>query len=94
MSREGASRVRMIVSGRVQGVFFRASAAQAARALGVRGCARNLPDGAVEIVAEGARSSLERLLAWAQTGPPQARVDEVRAEWSAATGEFTAFEIR
>ena len=89
-----ASRVRMVVSGRVQGVFFRASAAHAARALGVRGFARNLPDGAVEIVAEGARNALEQLLEWAQTGPPRARVDEVRAEWDEATGEFSWFEIR
>jgi len=94
MNRERATRVRIVVSGRVQGVFFRASAAQAARALGVRGLARNLPDGAVEIVAEGARSALERLLEWAQTGPPRARVDEVRAEWDEATGEFSGFEIR
>lgn len=89
-----AARVRVIVSGRVQGVFFRAATAQAARAFGVRGFARNLPNGAVEIVAEGTRSSLKRLLACAYRGPPQARVDEVRAQWSEATGEFSGFEIR
>jgi acylphosphatase len=84
----------MIIRGRVQGVFFRASAAQQAHTSGVRGFARNRADGAVEIVAEGMRRDLERLLEWAQTGPLRAKVDEVRAEWDGATGEFSGFAIR
>ncbi len=84
----------MIIRGWVQGVFFRASAAEQAHSLGVRGFARNCADGAVEIVAEGTRGNLERLLEWAQTGPSRARVDEVRAEWDRATGEFSGFTIR
>ena len=66
---------------------------RAARALGVPGFARNRADGAVEIVAEGDRMKLERLLEWAQMGPPRARVNEVDVEWSAATGEFSGFAI-
>jgi len=94
MSGEDLARVRMIIRGRVQGVFFRASAADVARTVGVRGFARNRADGAVEIVAESTRKNLERMLEWAQTGPSRARVDEVRAEWSEATGEFSGFAIR
>jgi acylphosphatase len=96
MSREDSSRVRirMVIRGRVQGVFFRASAAEEACALGVSGFAWNRADGAVEIVAEGDRRELERLLEWAQMGPPRARVDEVQTEWSAATGEFSGFATR
>jgi acylphosphatase len=65
-----------------------------ARALGVRGVARNLLDGTVEIVAEGTQSSIQSLIEWAHKGPPEARVDEVRAEWTDATAEFRGFEIR
>src|ERR1700692_2360382 len=59
------ARLRMIVGGRVQGVFFRAAAAEQARALGLVGYARNRDDGTVEIVAEGDRHALEILEAWA-----------------------------
>lgn len=98
MSREDLTcdlaRIRMVIRGRVQGVFFRATAADEASALGVPGFARNRADGAVEIVAEGDRRKLERFLGWAHMGPPRARVDEVRVEWSVATGEFSGFAIR
>jgi acylphosphatase len=65
-----------------------------ATALGVRGFAHNLLDGTVEIVVEGTQSSLQTLIEWAHKGPAEARVDEVRAEWSDATGEFRGFEIQ
>jgi acylphosphatase len=63
--KECRARLRMIVSGRVRGVFFRAAAAEQARALGIVGYARNCDDGTVEIVAEGDRKALEILAAWA-----------------------------
>ena len=88
------TRLRMVVSGRVQGVFFRAAAADQARALGLSGYARNLSDGAVEIVAEGPRSGLERLASWARRGPRLARVEEVRMEWSGSLNEFDEFAVR
>ncbi|HZP45873.1 MAG TPA: acylphosphatase [Candidatus Binataceae bacterium] len=87
-------RLAIRVRGRVQGVFFRASARQEAAALGLVGFARNCDDGTVEIVAEGPRPALERLLAWTRVGPAQARVDEVETRWTAATGEFSRFEVR
>ncbi|MGB5472586.1 MAG: acylphosphatase [Gammaproteobacteria bacterium] len=69
---------RCIVSGRVQGVFFRASTQAQALALGVSGHARNLPDGRVEVLACGAEQDVRSLCAWLQTGPSQARVTAVQ----------------
>ncbi len=88
------ARVRMVVSGRVQGVFFRVATAEQARTLGVTGYARNRADGTVEIVAEGQRGALEVLAAWASHGPRSARVDEIVIEWSDSHGDFANFTIR
>lgn len=74
---------RFIVSGRVQGVYFRQSTADQARALRLDGWVRNLPDGRVEGVAAGAPEALRELRAWLQRGPPAAWVAQV--EWLAAT---------
>ncbi|MEO0421684.1 MAG: acylphosphatase [Pseudomonadota bacterium] len=69
---------RCWVSGRVQGVAFRANTARQAQALGIRGYARNLPDGRVEVLACGADEALEALIAWLHQGPLFARVDAVQ----------------
>jgi acylphosphatase len=66
---------RFFVSGRVQGVFFRASTARRAQELGLNGVARNLADGRVEVLAVGDPAALDRLAEWLRTGPPRARVD-------------------
>jgi acylphosphatase len=76
-----ATSYRFVVRGRVQGVFFRQSAVEQARALGVRGWVRNREDGCVEGLASGAPEALERLRGWLQHGPPSARVENV--EWTA-----------
>ncbi|RLD98262.1 MAG: acylphosphatase, partial [Aquificota bacterium] len=81
-------RVHIWVSGKVQGVWYRATTVEEAKKLGLTGCVRNLPDGRVEIVAEGPRESLERLIAWCHEGPPLAVVDEVKVVWEPYTGEF------
>lgn len=73
----GPVRVRATVSGRVQGVGYRAACAREAQRLGVAGWVRNLPDGRVEIEVEGDRRAVEALLAWARRGPAFARVTEV-----------------
>ena len=70
----------LIISGRVQGVWYRESMRQEALRLGVDGWVRNLADGTVEAVIRGAPSQIEALLAWTRRGPPLARVDEVRCE--------------
>jgi acylphosphatase len=88
------AQVRLVVDGRVQGVFFRDATAQEARGLGLGGWVRNLPDGRVEIVAEGERRTLEMLLAWAHHGPPAARVTDVEVEWIEYVGKFKGFEVR
>lgn len=71
---------RFVVSGKVQGVWFRASTRDQATALGLTGHARNLADGRVEVLACGSDEALDRLAAWLQHGPPLARVDRVEVE--------------
>jgi acylphosphatase len=71
---------RCYVSGRVQGVFYRASAREQARLLGVNGYARNLTDGRVEVLACGDESAVRRLCDWLRIGPPAARVSGVHCE--------------
>jgi len=87
-------RLELLISGRVQGVFFRADARRRARQLGLTGYARNLPDGRVEIVAEGGREELENFFRWCGRGPAAARVDEITPRWSEAENIFTVFAIR
>ncbi|MFZ0141063.1 MAG: acylphosphatase [Aeromicrobium sp.] len=70
-------RRRVVVRGRVQGVFFRASCRDAARALGVSGWVSNEPDGTVLAVFEGDDGAVEGMIAWCHSGPPQAQVDGV-----------------
>lgn len=72
--------VRCFVSGRVQGVFFRASAAREAQQLGITGYARNLPDGRVEVLACGGADALERFRAWLRRGPSAAEVSDLTCE--------------
>lgn len=82
---------RFFVSGRVQGVYFRASTREAATALGLRGYARNLDDGRVEVMAVGESDALGQLESWLWRGPALARVDEVHsaaASVNEAVGDF------
>ena len=72
--------VRFVVSGRVQGVFFRASTRAEANRLGIAGSARNLADGSVEVIASGADEALRELEDWLWRGPPAARVERVARE--------------
>jgi acylphosphatase len=86
-------RVRAIVSGRVQGVSFRASTVDAAMRIGVTGWVRNRADGTVELEAEGPPDLVTALLAWCEEGPPSAHVARVIVEELAATGAETMFAI-
>jgi acylphosphatase len=70
-------RVRVVVTGRVQGVFFRDSCRERARTEGVGGWVKNRADGSVEAEFEGSRPAIDRLIAWCRTGPARARVDAV-----------------
>lgn len=87
-------KVKAIVMGRVQGVWFRANTMQEAKLLGVRGYARNMADGSVEIVAEGETAAVDALIAWVGEGPPLAVVRQVRVEELDYDEEFSNFGVR
>jgi acylphosphatase len=88
------ARVRLKITGRVQGVYFRASTVEQARRRGLTGWVMNCSDSTVEVVAEGERDQLEKLLSWCHKGPPGALVEEVYVEWGASKQEFQTFSIR
>ena len=87
------ARVQVFISGRVQGVFYRAYTRDQAVARGLTGWVRNLPDGRVCAVFEGDREKIESMLAWCRQGPPYAAVDEVLPDWQPYQGEFQDFRI-
>ncbi len=87
-------RAHIKIRGRVQGVWFRALAQERARELGVRGWVRNCPDGSVEVVAEGEKNALQRLITWCHKGPEGALVTDVEVKWEPHRGEFQDFSIR
>ena len=80
-------RVRLLISGRVQGVFFRAECERVARGLGLAGSVRNLPDGRVEAAFEGPDSDVDAAIEWCRRGPELAAVDSVDLEKETPRGE-------
>jgi len=86
-------RVHIIVSGRVQGVFFRAETESAAKALRLAGWVRNLEDGSVEVLIEGEDTQVDKMIAWCRTGPPAARVDRVDVIEEPYKGNLGSFRI-
>ena len=86
-------RARVIVEGRVQGVFFRNHTEEMASKLGVEGWVRNRRDGRVEAVFEGNKEKVEEIIQWCHQGPPEARVTKVHTTWEDYTGEFGDFSI-
>lgn len=92
---KSATRVRrrLRISGRVQGVWYRGSTREAALKLGVDGWVRNLPDGSVEAVVEGAEDAVRRLVDWCHDGPPLARVDDIQATEEPLEG-LHGFDVR
>ena len=85
-------RVHVFVSGRVQGVFFRQSTQRQAQSLGVKGWVRNLPEGRVEAVFEGAEPAVKALVDYCRHGPSAARVDHLEVRNETYVGEFLGFE--
>ena len=85
--------VHLIVSGRVQGVFFRANVKNKANELGLRGYAKNLPDGNVEVVAEGNESKLEEFIGFIKNGPGIAKVENIKIRHKEPEN-FISFEIK
>lgn len=88
-----SQRYHVWISGRVQGVYFRANTLKQASSLGLTGWVRNLPDGRVEAVFEGETRAVEQMLEWCRSGSPPARVDNVHALQETVTGEFESFAL-
>ena len=86
-------RVRLVIEGRVQGVWFRDSTRRKANEVGVYGWVRNRDDGGVEVLAEGSNDAVERLITWCRQGPPRAIVKHVREDREEWQGEFDSFDI-
>jgi len=91
---EEKTRAHIVVSGRVQGVWYRAGARQKARELDITGWAHNLIDGKVGILCEGEKGNVEQFIAWCRQGPPLAKVESVEVEYENSKGEFKDFSIR
>jgi acylphosphatase len=87
-------RITIIVHGRVQGVFYRDSTMRKARELGLAGTVRNLPDGTVQIVAQGPATSLEELIRWAHEGPPAAAVSDLITHYESPEPGLSGFTVR
>jgi acylphosphatase len=87
------ARVRILITGLVQGVFFRREITDLARRLGLSGWVRNLPDGRVEATVEGEKSRIDELIRFCHIGPSRARVSRVEVEWSDSKGELRGFKI-
>jgi acylphosphatase len=84
----------VVVSGRVQGVFFRASTSDVATRCGVRGYVRNLPGYKVEVVPQGERASVEQVIAFLREGPPGAVVTDIAVDWRDPAETYEGFHVR
>jgi acylphosphatase len=87
-------RVHVYISGRVQGVFFRAETQRAAKGFSLTGWVRNMADGRVEALFEGEDENIDKMIAWCHIGPAAAQVQEVLIEEKSYTGEFNDFSIK
>ena len=87
------SRAHVLISGRVQGVFFRAYTQRAAQERGIKGWVMNTPDGRVEAIFEGEKVRVEDMLRWCHQGSPMSQVSNVSVEWEEHTGEFKDFSV-
>ncbi len=87
-------RAHVVISGKVQGVFFRMETLEEARKTGVSGWVKNKQDGTVEAVFEGEKALVDSVIQWCRQGPPVSMVDNVDIEWEPYTGKFTGFSIR
>jgi acylphosphatase len=86
-------RAHVIIEGRVQGVFFRASTRDKARKLGVKGWVRNLPNGDVEALFEGDKAAVTQMLGWCYKGSPYAAVHKVNLSYEPFVGDLEGFQV-
>jgi acylphosphatase len=87
-------RAHVLVSGQVQGVFFRDSTRQKAEALGLAGWVKNTPDGQVEALFEGPSERVKEMVRWCEEGPQRASVENVDTNFESAGGDLEGFEVR
>ncbi|ACA59669.1 acylphosphatase [Candidatus Desulforudis audaxviator] len=87
-------RAEVAITGKVQGVYFRAAMLEEAEKRGVTGWVRNRSDGTVEGVLEGSRLAVQEVLDWCRQGPPGAVVKQVEINWQTPSGKYSGFEIR
>jgi acylphosphatase len=88
------TRVHLIISGKVQGVYFRHHTLEKAMELGLKGWVKNRVDGKVEAVFEGAHEPVNEMIHWCRTGPAHANVTDVQETWEEPAGENIPFRIR
>ena len=86
-------RVNIFISGRVQGVFFRQFIQEKAQELGLFGWVKNLADGRVEIIIEGGKEKIDKILTYLKQGPPLSKVESIEVDYQKYQGEFEIFEI-
>jgi len=86
--------LRLIISGKVQGVFFRHNTKKKADELGLKGYVRNLPDDSVEVVAEGSREKLDELAEFCRNNPGFSEVDDIKAHFEESKSKFSDFQIK
>ena len=91
---EDKVRARLMIRGRVQGVFFRASTVELAVRLGLGGWVKNCLDGSDEVVAEGQEKKVQELIQWCHQGPRGAQVQKVELQWEDCQGPFETFSIK
>ncbi len=87
-------RAHVIISGRVQGMYFRSYVKERAVGMNIHGWVRNLLDGTVEAIFEGESEGVHRMIEWCRKGPPAARVDHVKINWLTPLQESNTFELR
>ena len=93
MRNSDMERAHVMVSGQVQGVFFRDSTRQKAQELGLAGWVKNTPEGRVEALFEGPSDRVREMVRWCEEGPQQASVENVDADFEAAGGDLAGFEV-
>ena len=88
------ARLKALIHGKVQGVYYRAFASRVARSLCLKGYVKNLSNGDVELEAEGEKGPLEELLLRLKAGPDEAAVGKIDITWQRHTGKYSAFDVR
>ena len=86
--------IKLVITGRVQGVFFRAETKKAADRLGISGYVKNLSDGSVEAVIKGDQASVSQMIAWCRKGPAISKVQSVKMEEISSVSDFNTFDVR